>query len=83
MKLKWSQKIHKNREEFAGGLKKWKGKGGKRKKEKSDKTHVKIPLYSLNGRKKITKTGNFLRKVGGGFPCLPEYKPLTNLQIWA
>ena len=35
----------KNREEFEGGLEKWKGKGEKRrKKEKSDKTHVKIPL---------------------------------------
>ena len=35
----------KNREEFEGGLEKRKGKGGKRrKKEKSDKTHVKIPL---------------------------------------
>ena len=37
--------ILKNREEFEGGLEKRKGKGGKRrKKEKSDKTHVKIPL---------------------------------------
>ena len=35
----------KNREEFEGGLEKRKGKGGKEeKKEKSDKTHVKIPL---------------------------------------
>ena len=35
----------KNREEFEGGLEKRKGKGGKRrKKEKSDKTHVEIPL---------------------------------------
>ena len=35
----------KNREEFEVGLEKRKGKGGKRrKKEKSDKTHVKIPL---------------------------------------
>ena len=35
----------KNREEFEGGLEKRKGKGGKRrKKKKSDKTHVKIPL---------------------------------------
>ena len=35
----------KNREEFEGGLEKRKGKGWKRrKKEKSDKTHVKIPL---------------------------------------
>jgi len=34
----------KNREEFEGGLEKGKGKGGKmRKKEQSDKTHVKIP----------------------------------------
>ena len=35
----------KNREEFEGGHEKRKGKGGeRRKKEKSDKTHVKIPL---------------------------------------
>ena len=35
----------KNREEFDGGLEKRKGKGGeRRKKEKSDKIHVKIPL---------------------------------------
>ena len=39
----------KNREEFEGGLhEKRKGKGGKRrKKEKSDKTPVKIPFWSL------------------------------------
>ena len=35
----------KNREEFEGGLEKRKGKvGERRKKEKSDKTLVKIPL---------------------------------------
>ena len=34
--------ILKNREEFEGGLEKRKGKEGK--KEKSDNTHVKIPL---------------------------------------
>jgi len=34
----------KNREGFEGGLEKRKGKGGKRRKKKSDKTHVKIPL---------------------------------------
>ena len=35
----------KSREEFEGGLEKGKGKGGeRRKKEKSDKTHVKRPL---------------------------------------
>ena len=35
----------KNREEFEGGLeKKERGRGEKKKKEKSDKTHVKIPL---------------------------------------
>ena len=33
----------KYREEFEGGLEKRKGKGGKEKKEKSDKIHVKIP----------------------------------------
>ena len=30
-------------------------KRGKRKKKKSDKTHAKIPLCSLNDRKKIYK----------------------------
>ena len=30
-------------------------RGQKKKKEKSDKTHVKIPLWSLNDRKKIHK----------------------------
>ena len=34
----------KNRDEFEGGLEKRKGKGGTRRKKKSDKTHVKIPL---------------------------------------
>ena len=34
----------KNREEFEGGLEKGKERGEKKKKEKSDKTHVKIPL---------------------------------------
>ena len=33
----------KNREEFEGGLEKGNEKGGKKKK-KSDKTHVRIPL---------------------------------------
>ena len=43
-----------NREEFEGGLhKKRKEKGEKRRKKKSYKTHVKIPLWSLNDRKKI------------------------------
>ena len=67
----------KNREEFERGLEKRKGKGGKEeKKENSDKTHVKIPLSSLNDRKKSTKQGRILE--GGGiflagqniiFPC--------------
>ena len=47
----------KSREEFEGGHEKRKGKGGRVKKEESDKKHVKIPLWSLNDRKKITKTG--------------------------
>ena len=35
---------------------KMKGKGGKRRKKgKSEKTHVKMPLLSLNDRKKIHK----------------------------
>ena len=44
-----------------------KGKGGKekKKKKKSDKTHVKIPLWSLNTAKKSTKTGKNFRGGGG------------------
>ena len=54
----------KNREEFEG-LEKRKGKGGKRReKGKCDKTHVKIPLWSLNDRKKSKKLGRILE--GGG-----------------
>ena len=37
-------------------MKKGGEKGGKEEKEKSDKTHVKIPLWSLNDPKKIQKT---------------------------
>ena len=38
MKLKYRKKIHKNREEFEGGLhEKRKGKGGKRRKKKEKK----------------------------------------------
>ena len=36
-------------------LKKGREKNGKQEKEKSNKTHVKIPLKSLNDRKKIHK----------------------------
>ena len=56
----------KNREEFEGGLEKWKGKGGKEEnKEKSDKTHVKIPLWSLDiAKKNPQKQGRILE--GGG-----------------
>ena len=50
----------KNSEEFEGGLEK-----RKRRKKKSDKTHVKIPLRSLNDRKKSTKQGRILE--GGEF----------------
>ena len=44
----------KNRKEFEGGLhvKGRRQKGGKEEKEESDKTHVKIPLWSSNDRKK-------------------------------
>ena len=53
-------------EEFEGGLEKRKGKGEKRrKKEKSDKTHVEIPLWSLNTAKKSTKQGRILEGGGG------------------
>ena len=67
----------KNREEFEGGLhEKGREKGGKE--EKSDKTHVKIPLRSLNNRNKSTKTGKNFRGGGGIFFWLariytPEY----------
>ena len=33
----------------------WKKEGKRGEEEKSDKTHVKIPLWSLNDRKKIHK----------------------------
>ena len=67
----------KNREEF-GGLKR-KGKGEKRrKKEKSDKIHVKIPLYSLNYRKKSTKSGKNFRGGGGFFWLARIYIPVLN-----
>ena len=36
-------------------------------KEKSDKTHVKIPLWSLNTAKKSTKTGKNFRGWGEEF----------------
>ena len=49
-------------------FKKGKEKGGKEEeKEKSDKTHVKIPLLSLNTAKKSTKTGKNSRRGGGDF----------------
>ena len=48
--------------------KKGKEKGGKEeKKEKSDKTHVKITLWRLNTAKKSTKTGKNFRGRGGIF----------------
>ena len=61
----------------------WKkeGKRGKRKREekkvKSDKTHVKIPLWSLNDRKKSTKTGKNFR--GGGKNFIPFSAKLITL----
>ena len=52
----------KNREEFGGGLEKGKEKGGKEEnKEKSDKTHIKIPLWSLNTAKNPQKQGRIWR----------------------
>ena len=57
--------------------KKERKRGKRRKKEKSDKTHVKIPLWSLNDRKKSTKTGKNFRGGGGkNFSDWPEYIPL-------
>ena len=47
-------------------MKKEREKGGEKKNEKSDKTHVKIPLWSLNDRKKSTKTGKNFRGAGLG-----------------
>ena len=56
----------KNREDIEGGLEKRKGKGGGKKKiRKSDKTHVKIPFWSLYDRQKSSKTGKDFRGVGG------------------
>ena len=50
---------------------------GKKKKKKSDKTHVKIPLWSLNtAKKKSTKTGKNFRGGGKNFSGWPEYIPL-------
>ena len=43
-------------------MKKEREKEEKKKKEISDKTHVKIPLWSLNNRKKSTKTGKNFRR---------------------
>ena len=49
----------------------------KKKKEKSDKTHVKISLWSFNDRKSTKTWKNFRgkRKISGW----PEYKPLRNI----
>ena len=48
----------KNREEFEGLEKKERKSGNKKKKkEKSDKTHVELPLWSLNTAINSTKTG--------------------------
>ena len=58
-------------------LKNGKEKGGKEEnKEKSDKTHVKIPLKSLNTPQKSTKTGKNFRGGGKNFSGWPEYIPL-------
>ena len=59
-------------------LKKGKEKGGKEEnKEKSDKTHVKIPLWSLNDCKKNPqKQGRILERGGKNFSGWPEYIPL-------
>ena len=67
----------KNREEFEGGLEKGKGNGGKRsKKEKSDKTHVKIPLKYR--KKNPQKQGRILQ--GGGIFWLNIY-PCSTLNV--
>ena len=63
-------------EEFEGGLEK------RRKKEKSDKTDVKIPLRSSNDRKKSSKTGKNFRGGGGEFFCLAKiYIPACNWML--
>ena len=50
-------------------------RGEKEKRKKNDKTHVKIPLKSLNDRKKnLQKQGRILELEGGGnFSGWPEY----------
>ena len=48
----------------------------KKKKGKSDKTHVKIHLGSLNDRKNPQKQGSLLEGGGESFSCWPEYIPL-------
>ena len=58
-------------------MKKGREKGEKKKAEKSDKTHVKIPLLSLNNRKKIHKNREEFRGGGKNFSGWPEYIPLT------
>ena len=66
----------KHSEELKEGLEKRKGKGGKEEKMKSGKTHVKIPLWSLNDRKKSTKTGkNFRRGMETFFWLTRIYTP--------
>ena len=66
----------KNREEFEG-LEERKGKGGKRrKKEKSDKTNVKISLRSLNDRNEIHKNREDFREGGGIFWLAGIYSPV-------
>ena len=63
-------------------MKKGREKGGKVKKEKSDKRHIK-PLWSLNDRKKATKTRtNFRGGRGEYFSGWPEYIPLLGDGDW-
>ena len=77
MKLKSRKKIHKNREEFEGGLeKKGKEKGGNQEKKKRVIKHTLEYLYETEmAAKESTKTGKNFRG-GGDFSGWPEYIPL-------
>ena len=66
-------KTGKNLKDFKKGKEK-----GEKEEKRSDKTHVKITLWSLNTTKKSTKTGKNFRGGGGkNFSGWPEYIPLS------
>ena len=60
-------------------LKKEREKGGNEEKKKRVITHVKIPLWSLNDRKKTPQKQGRILEGGGNFSGWPEYKPLLKL----